>query len=248
MLDRCDAVILDLDGVVTDTASLHRQAWKELFDDYLQARSARDGRSYPPFDATDYVELVDGKPRHEGTRSFLASRGISLPEGGADAEPTEESIAGLGRRKDAIFKRLLSEQGVRVFPDAVEQLERWRRRGLKLALVSASKNAGRVLEAAGLAELFDLVLDGQAAERQGLSGKPAPDAFLHAAQALGVEPSRAAVIEDALAGVEAGRRGQFAAVIGVARHGGAGRLREAGAHRVVRGLDELEPGDDVVHG
>lgn len=224
-LRNVDAVIFDLDGVVTRTAKVHAAAWKQTFDPLL----ARAGQ--PPFDiASDYLGHVDGKPREDGVRSFLAARGIAADE---------DEVQALAAHKDALFHERLKD-GVEVFPTSIALIRELRRRGVRTAVVSASRNCVEVLRAAGALELFDARVDGNDAARLGLAGKPAPDTFLHAAQLLGVTPARAAVVEDALAGVAAGRAGGFAAVIGVDRAGQARALREHGATRVVRDLDELE--------
>jgi beta-phosphoglucomutase family hydrolase len=221
------AVIFDLDGVVTRTAKVHARAWKETFDPLL----ARAGQ--PPFDiAADYLRHVDGKPREDGVRSLLAARGIAA---------TEDEIRDLAARKDALFRERLQD-GVEVFPSSLELIRDLRRRGVRTAIVSASRNCVDVLRAARALELFDARVDGNDAARLGLAGKPAPDTFLHAARLLEVAPARSAVVEDALAGVEAGRAGGFAEVIGVDRAGQAAALRGHGATRVVRDLAELEPG------
>jgi beta-phosphoglucomutase family hydrolase len=224
-LSGIDAMIFDLDGVVTDTASVHARAWKETFDPLL----ARAGQ--PPFDAAaDYLRHVDGKPREDGVRSLLAARGIAA---------TEDEIQALAARKDALFHERLKD-GVDAYPSSLALIRNLRRRGVRTAIVSASRNCVEVLRAAGALELFDARVDGNDAARLGLAGKPAPDTFLHAARMLGVAPARAAVVEDALAGVEAGRRGGFARVIGVDRSGQAAALAERGATLVVRDLGELE--------
>jgi trehalose-phosphatase len=237
---RYDAVILDLDGVLTRTAGQHARAWKEMFDEFLARRPDREGGDRRPFDTdTDYVRYVDGKPRFDGVRSFLASRGIALPEGGEDDGPDRETVRGLGMRKNEIFLALLEKEPVETFDDAVEQLRRWRAQGLGTALITSSRNGRRVLAAAGLEGGFDVIVDGTDAERLGIRGKPAPDIFLHAAAELGVEPGRAIVAEDALSGVEAGRAGDFGLVVGVARNGEQG-LRDAGADVVVRDLRDID--------
>lgn len=233
------AVVLDLDGVVTKTATVHAAAWKETFDAFLRRRSERTGEAHRPFDAGgDYLRYVDGKPRLDGVRGFLESRGIDLPEGGPGDPPEAETVHGLGRRKNELFLRRLESEPVQVFPDAVEQLRRWRREGVPTALITSSRSGRRILAAAGLTELFDVIVDGADAERLGIPGKPAPDVFVHAARELGVAPEDAVVVEDAIAGVRAGRAGGFGRVVGVARDGGEG-LREAGADLVVRDLREL---------
>jgi beta-phosphoglucomutase family hydrolase len=220
-----DAVIFDLDGVVTKTAKVHAAAWKETFDPLL----ARLGQ--PPFDPiAEYLSHVDGKPREDGVRSLLAARGIPA---------AEDEMQTLAARKDALFQERLAD-GVEVFATSIELIRSLRQRGMRTAVVSASRNCEAVLRAAGALELFDARVDGNDAARLGLAGKPAPDTFLHAARLLGVPPASAAVVEDALAGVEAGRRGGFAEVIGVDRAGQATALREHGATRVVRDLSELE--------
>ncbi len=237
-----DAVIFDLDGVVTRTARLHQAAWKVLFEEHLPRRT--DAR-VKPFMDTDYRRFVDGKPRYEGVRSFLASRGIALPYGDPADPPDRLTICGLGNRKNLIFNDLLAERGVEVFEGSVAFIRSLRERGVRTALVSASRNAVPVLEAAALTDLFEVVVDGVEAARLGLPGKPAPDTFLEAARCLGVPPERAAVVEDAIAGVAAGRAGCFALVIGVARTGDDEALRQSGADLVVGDLAELGEGADA---
>lgn len=235
-----DAVIFDLDGVVTRTAGLHAAAWKGLFDDFLAARTAQRDTPFRPFDAdTDYKLFVDGKPRYEGVRSFLESRGIALPDGDPIDPPDRETISGLGNRKNALFQEYLSGGGVEVFQASVDFIGAVKKGGLKVALVSSSKNASAVLAAAGLADLFDLQVDGVEAARLGLRGKPHPDTFLEAARRLGVPPKRAAVVEDAMAGVAAGRAGAFGLVIGVAGSDDGAALQANGADIVVKDLAEL---------
>jgi trehalose-phosphatase len=236
---RVRAVILDLDGVITRTATLHARAWKRMFDAFLERREGGAGEDLSPFDSErDYLRYVDGKPRFDGVRSFLAARGIDLPEGDPEDSPDQDTVRGIGARKNRIFLELLDREPVQVFEDAVEQIRRWRAQGLRTALITSSRNGRRIVEAAGLEELFDVRLDGLDAERLGIAGKPAPDIFLHAAREVGVEPAEAIVVEDAIAGVEAGRAGGFALVVGVARNGGDG-LREAGADLVVRDLRDV---------
>jgi beta-phosphoglucomutase family hydrolase len=238
------AAVLDLDGVVTRTATLHAQAWKEMFDDFLAARSGREGEDHSSFDIeADYLRYVDGKPRYDGIRSFLHARGIELPEGESSDPPRRETVRGLGNRKNEIFLELLGREPVQLFDDAVEQIDRWRDAGLGTALITSSRNGRRILAAAGLEDRFDVTVDGADAERLGLPGKPAPDVFLHAARELGVEPAEAIVVEDAISGVTAGRAGGFGLVVGVARNGGEG-LREAGADIVVRDLRDWNRGGD----
>ncbi len=232
--------LFDLDGVLTKTAAVHAAAWKEMFDAYLRQRAARDGEEFVPFDSdADYGEYVDGKPRYDGVRSFLASRGIELPEGDADDPPSAETIRGLGNRKNEIVLRRIREDGVEAYEGSVRYLEAAREAGLHRAVVSSSTNCRDVLAAAGIEEFFEARIDGVVAEREHLKGKPAPDTFLAAARALDVPPDRAAVFEDALAGVAAGRAGHFGSVVGVDRVGHAEGLRKHGATVVVRDLAEL---------
>lgn len=238
--ERFDAVLLDMDGVLTDTASVHASAWKRMFDEYLRTRAVSTGEAFVPFDIeSDYKHHVDGKPRYDGVRDFLRARGIELPEGGADDPPRAETVHGLGNRKDELVNEVIAAEGVRVFPGSVALLERLRAAGIKTAVVTSSQNRGRVLEAAGLGALFDVAVDGHTIVARDLAGKPAPDMFLEAARVLGVEPSRAVVVEDAISGVEAGARGGFGLVIGVARKGNASELAAHGAQRVVADLGEL---------
>jgi beta-phosphoglucomutase family hydrolase len=238
--DVARAAILDLDGVVTRTAKQHARAWKEVFDDFLERRPPSEGENREPFDMdSDYLRYVDGKPRFDGVRSFLESRGIDLPEGARHDGPDRDTVRGLGMRKNAVFLELLGTEPVETYEDAVEQVRRWRARGLGTALITSSRNGRQVLRAAGVDDLFDVIIDGRDAARLGIPGKPAPDIFLHAARALGVEPADALVVEDAIAGVEAARAGGFGTVVGVARDGGEG-LREAGAHLVVRDLRSVD--------
>jgi beta-phosphoglucomutase family hydrolase len=238
--DSVRACLFDLDGVLTKTATIHAAAWKEMFDDYLHKRSARTGEEFVPFDPiADYDRYVDGKPRYDGVRSFLAARGIELPEGGPEAAPGSETVRGLGDRKNELVLHMIRERGVEVYEGSVRYLEAARDAGLRRAVVSSSANTSDVLVAAGVEGFFEARIDGVVAEREGLRGKPAPDTFLAGARALGVPPTQAAVFEDALAGVEAGRAGGFAYVIGVDRVGQAEALREHGASIVVSDLSEL---------
>jgi beta-phosphoglucomutase family hydrolase len=233
------ACLFDLDGVLTQTAKVHAAAWKEMFDAYLAERSERRGEPLVPFDVIhDYDEYVDGKPREDGVRSFLESRGIVLPEGEPDDPPTAETVSGLGNRKNELVLDLL-RQGVDVYEGSVRYVRAARDAGLRRAVVTSSKNASEVLEAAGIDDLFDARIDGVVAQREHLKGKPAPDTFLAAARELGVQPARAAVFEDALAGVAAGRAGEFGLVVGVDRVGQADALRAHGADIVVSDLGEL---------
>ena len=234
------ACLFDLDGVLTPTAKVHAAAWKQTFDADLRERSMRTGQPFLPFDQVrDYDEYVDGKPRSDGVRSFLASRGIHLPEGSPDDPPGAETVAGLGNRKNQTVLRMIREQGVRPYEGSVRYLRAVRAAGLRTAVVSSSTNCREVVESAGLADLLDVRIDGIVARREHLRGKPAPDTFLAAARALAVEPAAAAVFEDALAGVEAGRAGGFVTVVGVDRVGQAAPLRQHGADVVVSDLAQL---------
>jgi beta-phosphoglucomutase family hydrolase len=234
------ACLFDLDGVLTKTASVHAAAWKQMFDAYLRERAERTGEEFVPFDPkADYGEYVDGKPRYDGVRSFLQSRGIELPEGDPDDPPGAETISGLGNRKNELVVRLIREQGVETYEGSVRYLEAVRDAGLRRAVVSSSANCRDVLIAAGIDHFFEARIDGVVAKRDHLKGKPAPDTFLAAARELGVAPGEAAVFEDALAGVAAGRAGGFASVVGVDRLGQADALREHGATIVVSDLAEL---------
>jgi beta-phosphoglucomutase family hydrolase len=238
-LVRLEAVVFDTDGVLTDTASVHAAAWKRLFDEYLRLRAARDQEPFRPFEGADYLRHVDGRPRYDGVAGFLGSRGIDLPWGDPADPPGRETVCGLGNAKDRFFVAHLREHGAKAFPASAAFVHRLRERGLRTAVVSASRNMVAVLESAGLRELFDAEVDGVEADRLGLAGKPDPALFLEAARRLGVAPDRAAVVEDALAGVEAGRRGRFAVVVGVDRGGQAAALAERGADVVVADLGEL---------
>lgn len=237
---RIEAVILDLDGVITRTAAVHARAWKQMFDAYRERRQQRGDESFEPFSDQDYRQYVDGKPRYEGVRGFLQSRDLDLPYGDPGDEPGRETICGLGNWKNQLYHVLLEDKGVEVFDDAVRMLHRWRDRGLKRAVVSSSKNCRKVLQLADLEDLFDVRVDGVTAEQQHLKGKPDPDIFLRAARDLGVAPSQAVVFEDAVAGVQAGRAGGFAWVVGVARQGDGQALLDNGADVVVQRLDELD--------
>ncbi|MBE0476067.1 MAG: trehalose-phosphatase [Coriobacteriia bacterium] len=234
-----DAVVFDLDGVVTETAHVHAAAWKRTFDEYLRLRSERTGEPFRPFSDEDYARHVDGKPRYDGARAFLESRGISLPVGDPADAPGAETVAGLANAKNERFLRVLAEEGAESYASSVRLIRELRDAGVRTALITASRNGRAVADAAGVTGLFDAIVDGADAEEAGLAGKPAPDVFLHAARLVGVPKERAAVVEDAQAGVEAGRRGGFALVLGVDRFGRAEELRRAGADRVVGDLGEL---------
>jgi beta-phosphoglucomutase family hydrolase len=232
--------LFDLDGVLTQTAKVHDAAWKEMFDDYLRERSRKTGDPFVPFDpVADYDTYVDGKPRADGTRSFLESRNIHLPEGSDDDPPDAETVHGLGNRKNEILLRKIREDGVEAYPGSVAYLRAVKDGGLPRAVVSSSANCKDVLIAAGIENMFDARIDGVVAEEQHLNGKPAPDTYLAGAKALGLEPAAAAVFEDALAGVAAGRAGKFGFVVGVDRVGQAKALKDHGADVVVQDLSEL---------
>jgi len=234
------ACLFDLDGVLTQTAKIHAAAWKEMFDAFLRERAAQTGESFEPFDlVADYDEYVDGKPRYDGVRSFLAARGIALPEGTPDDPPDAATVHGLGNRKNELVLAMIERQGVEVYEGSVRYVRAVRDAGLGRAVVTSSANADEVLAAAGIDDLFDVRIDGVVAAREHLEGKPAPDTFLAAARALEVAPDRAAVFEDALAGVAAGRAGRFGLVVGVDRVGQADELREHGADVVVGDVSEL---------
>jgi beta-phosphoglucomutase family hydrolase len=238
--DEVSACLFDLDGVLTKTAKVHAAAWKEMFDAYLRERAARTGEPFVPFDAVaEYDRYVDGKPRYEGVQSFLASRGIELPRGEPNDPPQAETVDGLGNRKNEIVLRLIREHGVEPYEGSVRYVHAAKEAGLRRAVVSSSTNAHDVLIAAGIEDLFEVRIDGVVAEREHLGGKPAPDTFLAGARALGVQPAQAAVFEDALAGVAAGRAGRFRFVVGVDRVGQADALREQGADVVVSDLGDL---------
>jgi beta-phosphoglucomutase family hydrolase len=238
--DSARACLFDLDGVLTKTAIVHAAAWKQMFDEYLRDRAERSGDDFVPFDSdADYGEYVDGKPRADGVRAFLASRGIELPDGDPDDPPSAETISGLGNRKNQLVVHLIHERGVEAYEGSVRYLEAARDAGLRRAVVSSSTNCHDVLVAAGIEQFFEARIDGVVAERDGLKGKPAPDTFLAGARALSVAPDEAVVFEDALAGVEAGRAGHFGCVVGVDRVGHADALRRHGATIVVEDLAEL---------
>jgi beta-phosphoglucomutase family hydrolase len=238
--DEIKACLFDLDGVLTQTAKVHAAAWKQMFDGYLRDRAESQGEAFREFDArADYDTYVDGKPRADGVRSFLESRGISLPEGDAGDPAGAETVAGLGNRKNELVLKLIDEQGVEPYEGSVRYAKEVIDAGLKRAVVSSSTNCRAVLRAAGIDDLFEQIVDGHVAEHEGLAGKPAPDTFLAGASALAVEPGEAVVFEDALAGVEAGRAGDFGFVVGVDRVGQAAALAEHGADVVVGDLSEL---------
>lgn len=230
------ACLFDLNGVLTSTARLHEEAWMQTFDAYLRQR---DGAEFVPFTATDYVEHVDGRPRADGVRDFLASRDITLPEGQPDDPPAAETVNGLGNRKNDLLQSIIADRGIAPYPGSVRYLDAVRAAGLGIGVVTSSANAESVLDAAGLTAYVQTRIDGLTITEQDLRGKPAPDSYLAGAKALGVTPAEAAVFEDALAGVQAGRAGQFGHVVGVDRAHQADALREHGADVVVDDLADL---------
>jgi len=234
------AGLFDLDGVLTQTAREHAAAWKQMFDEYLSARAQRTGEPFKAFDShADYDAYIDGKLRADGTRAFLESRDIHLPEGNKDDPPDAETVNGLSNRKNEILLERLRTNGIQVYPGSVQYLRACKDAGLPRAVVSASANTRQVLEAAHLTDEFDVIVDGVVADREHLKGKPAPDSYLAAARRLNVSPSDAAVFEDALAGVEAGKAGGFGFVVGVDRVGQREDLQKHGADVVVDDLSEL---------
>jgi alpha,alpha-trehalose phosphorylase len=239
MSGRFDAVLFDLDGVLTDTASVHAACWKKTFDDFLRAWSGRNHEAFHPFSMEDYMRFVDGKPRNDGSRSFLHSRGIHLPEGTPESKPDEESVYGLSNRKDMLLEQAVRAGKAKAYPGSIAFLHWVRSSGMKTAVVSSSRHCAEILQTAGIVEMFDAQVDGAELERLHLPGKPAPDTYLHAARLLAAVPKRAVVVEDAIAGVQAGRAGGFGLVVGVDHTGSAERLRGNGADVVVSDLREL---------
>jgi beta-phosphoglucomutase family hydrolase len=238
--DDVTVCLFDLDGVLTDTARVHNGAWKQTFDAFLRERAEQTGEPFVPFDPKDdYEAHVDGKKREDGVRDFLASRGIELPEGELEDEPGAPTVHGIGNRKNELLLALIERDGVDVYDGSRRYLQAAKDAGLRRVVVSSSANTAQVLDVTGLAELVEHRVDGVTARERGLPGKPAPDTFLAAAADMGVEPARAAVFEDALAGVEAGRAGGFGCVVGVDRVGQAAALGERGADVVVSDLAEL---------
>ena len=237
--DQIKGCLFDLDGVLTPTAKVHSAAWKQMFDGFLRDRADEGGDEFREFTPQDYSSYVDGKPRGDGIRSFLASRGIELPDGDPDDGPEQETVNGLGARKNALFTKVLGTDGVEAYPGSVDYVDAALAAGLQCAVVSSSANCRPVLEAAGIIDKFAAIVDGMVARRDHLAGKPAPDTFLAGAAALGLEPAACVVYEDALAGVEAGAAGDFGLVVGVNRADQADALAEHGADVVVDDLEEL---------
>jgi trehalose 6-phosphate phosphatase len=235
------AVILDMDGVITQTATFHARAWKEMFDRYNQRRKNKGKNTFADFDIVeDYPEHLDGVPRYEGVVAFLNSREIKLSYGSEDDEPGEETVCGLGNWKNELFHEYLKREGVEVYEDAVEKVKEWKQKGLKTALISSSKNSKLALESAGLTHLFDVCIDGIVSIKRNLKGKPEPDIFLEAAKDLNVLPGEAAILEDSLAGIKAGLAGNFKIVVGVARNNNEKQLLDRGAHVAVDDIRKLD--------
>ena len=232
--EKFHAVLFDLDGVLTPTALIHMRAWQEMFNEGL---SRHQGQS--PYTDEDYFAYIDGKPRYDGVRDFLASRGITLPEGDPSDGPGAQTICGLGNRKNDLFNTMLVRDGIQPYPGSRRWVDMLHKHGVAMAVVSSSRNAAAVLEAAGMAEDFTVLVDGNLSKVEGLPGKPAPDTYLRGAELLGVPAGQCVVVEDAVSGVRAGVVGGFGMVLGVNRGIGADRLREAGANRVVDDLDEM---------
>jgi alpha,alpha-trehalase len=235
-----DAVLFDLDGVLTDTARIHASCWQRAFDDFLREWSERSGERFRPFDVeADYLRYVDGKPRYDGVRDFLGSRGIELPQGTPEDAPGHDTVCAVGNRKNELVGEALASEPIDVYQGSLRLLRELRAAGIKTAVVSSSANCAAILRGAGIQDLFDTRMDGAIAAERGIAGKPAPDTFLAAARALGVEPARAVVVEDAISGVQAGRDGGFGLVIGVDRKGDAKSLWENGADIVVNDLADM---------
>ncbi|MEE4379251.1 MAG: trehalose-phosphatase [Candidatus Competibacteraceae bacterium] len=235
-----DAVIFDLDGVITDTARIHSIAWKKLFDDYLEQRAARFGEQHEPFDPNvDYRQYVDGKPRYQGVKSFLASRGVEIPFGEPQDSPDQETVCGLGNKKNPMFLEGLKTYGADVYQSSVDFIHQLHEQGIRTSIVSSSKNCATILDVAGLTHLFEVKVDGLDGERMGLKGKPEPDTFLEAARVMGVDPTRSIIVEDAISGVQAGQKGNFGFVLGIDRTGHPDDLSENGADVVVKDLVEV---------
>ena len=241
-LTQFEAMLFDLDGVLTPTAKIHAACWKRVFDEFLQSRTDATGEPFVPFELPqDYLSYVDGKPRYPGVEGFLTSRNIQLPYGDPQAPPNQTTVCGIGNGKDSYFATVLQEDGIEAFPGAIALVKTLKEQGIKTAVVSSSRNCKAVLKAANITHLFDTIMDGRVAETLKLPGKPAPDTFLRAAADLSVAPEKAVVFEDALVGVQAGKQGQFGFVVGVAEPSNAQALLDSGANIVVADLGELLP-------
>lgn len=238
-----DGVIFDLDGVITKTALIHASAWKEMFDEYLRLREERDGEAFKEFTkAKDYLTYVDGKPRYEGVRSFLESRGIHIPYGSPEDPAGKESICGLGNRKNEKFREVLEKDGVEVYASTIELIKALKEKGARIGVASSSKNCRYVLQSADLDDLFETRVDGLVSAELGLKGKPEGDIFVKAAENLGLSPGRTVIVEDAVSGVQAGRNGGFGLVIGVSREDNEAELRKNGADVVIKDFSGVGPG------
>ena len=237
--DCIDALIFDLDGVITQTRATHKKAWEELFNGFLKSRDGQD-----PVKPVDYSRYIDGKPRYEGVKSFLASRDISLPFGGLDDPPGDETVCALGNKKNEIFNKIVKEEGVKIYQNAVEKIRQWRKEGYKTAIVSSSKNCKMIIEKAGIDELFDVRVDGAVSEDRGLRGKPDPDIFVEAALELKACPAKSIVFEDAISGVQAGAAGFFGLVVGVARYDNEQELLDHGADMAITDFKDFSLNED----
>ncbi len=238
--EKFDAVLFDLDGVITATAKVHAACWKKMFDEYLEKRAKERGEPFKPFDIeNDYRLYVDGKPRFDGVRDFIRSRQIELPEGTPNDAPRAETVCGLGNRKNDLINEVIESDGVEVYEGTIDLARQLQKEGIKIAIVTSSQNCDVVLKAAKIGDLFEVRVDGNVIHEKNLSGKPAPDSYLEGAKRLGVEPKRTVVVEDAISGVQSGRNGGFGLVIGVARKGNVDELKENGADLVVRDLREF---------
>jgi len=238
--EKFEAVLFDLDGVITDSAKIHAACWKFTFDTFLKRYASESGEEFEPFDIeTDYFHYVDGKPRYEGVRHFLASRNLELPEGTPDSPAYEQSICGIGNRKNELVNIAIQSNGVDFYQSSLDFVENTIKSGIKTAIVSSSQNCETILSSADILYLFPIRVDGRVAMKKKLKGKPSPDTFLEAARLLGVKPERAVVVEDAISGVQAGKNGKFGLVIGVDRKENAAELIENGADIVVADLGEF---------
>lgn len=231
-----DAAILDMDGVITNTARVHEKAWKQMLDAFLKARSTK----FKPFSHEDYLKYVDGKPRYEGVTSFLTSRKIDIPYGDPTDKPDQHTACGLGNKKNDLFLDIIEKEGVEVFKDSIEQLQVWREHGLKTGVISSSKNCKQILKKAGILDLFDVRIDGEVSAEKNIKGKPKPDIFIETAKELDVHTSKTVILEDAIAGVKAGKKGEFGMVLGVTRNGTRKGLLENGADLVVQSMKEVQ--------
>jgi beta-phosphoglucomutase family hydrolase len=234
-----DAVVFDLDGVITKTAKTHAAAWKKMFDEYLKEREKEHNEPFKEFTQKDYLEYVDGKPRYKGVDSFLKSRGIELPWGNPDDEAGKETVCGLGNKKNDAFREVLKKDGAEVYPSTVELLKELKAAGVKLGVASSSKNCKAVLEVTALEKYFETRVDGVVSAKLGLNGKPEPDIFTTACEKMGISPENSIIVEDAVSGVQAGAKGNFGLTLGVAREGNSEELRKNGADVVVEDLEEV---------